>query len=53
LNHIDEVVWQPKEAECQHDGKDELLATNATSKLGLSEPPQDADVADYNDRVGN
>lgn len=53
LHHVDDVVGQPKEAEGQHDGQDELLTTNSTAKLGLSDPPQDADVADYNDPVGN
>lgn len=38
LHHVDDVVGQPKQAEGQHDGQDKLLTTNATAKLGLSDP---------------
>lgn len=47
------MVGQPKQAEGHHDGQDEIFATNATSELGLSDPTQDAYVADYNDSIGN
>lgn len=39
LQHVDDVVRQPKEAEGQHDGQDELLTPNVTAELGLSDPP--------------
>lgn len=39
LHHVDDVVGQPKEAEGQHDGQDELLTTNAPAKPGLLYPP--------------
>lgn len=38
LHHVDNVIGQPKAAEGQHDGQDELLTTNATTELGLSDP---------------
>lgn len=53
MQHVDDVVRQPKEAEGQHDGQDELLTTNAPAELGLSDPPQDAYVADNNDSIRN
>lgn len=53
MQHVDDVVRQPKEAEGQHDGQDELLTPNVTAELGLSDPPQDAYVAAYNDPIGN
>lgn len=39
LHHVDDMVGQPKEAEGQDDGQDELLTTNATAELGLSDSP--------------
>lgn len=53
MHQVYEMVGQPKQAEGQHDGQDELLATNATAELGLSDPTQDAYVADYNDSIRN
>lgn len=53
LHYVDEVVWQPKEAESQDDCQDELLTPNATTEPGLSNPPQDEDVADYYDGIWN
>lgn len=46
LHHVDDVVRQPKDAEGQHNGQDELLAANAAAELGFPDPPQDAYVAD-------
>lgn len=53
LHHVDDVIRQPKKTESQHDGQDEFLTTNASPKLGLTDPTQDADVADHDDSVGN
>lgn len=53
LHHVDDVVRQPEDAECQHDGQDELFAANAATKLGFSDALQDANVADDNHPVRN
>lgn len=51
LDHVDNVVRQPENAEHHHDGQDELLAAYCPAELGLPQAPQDEEVADYDDRV--
>lgn len=53
LHYVDKVVRQPKEAESQHDRQDKFLTANSTTEPGLSNPPQDEDVADYYDGIWN
>lgn len=45
LHHVDDVVRQPKEAEGQHDGQDQLLAADSSAELGSSDPPEDTEIA--------
>lgn len=47
------MVGEPEEAEGQHDGQDELLTANAAAEFGLSDPTQDANIADHNDGIRN
>lgn len=52
MHHIDDVVRQPKNAERQHNGQDEVLTSDAATEPGLSDPPQNPNVAEHDDRVG-
>lgn len=52
LHHVDDVVRQPKNAERQHDGQDEILAADAAAEPGLPDAPQDPYVAEHDDPVG-
>lgn len=46
LHHVDNVVWQPKQAEGDHDGQDELFTADAAAEFSLPDPSQEANVAD-------